>query len=289
MKTIRIGGVPEHFNIPWHNAIDRGWFSDEGINLQWTDQPGGTGAMNKALREGELDMALVLTEGIVADIIKGNPSAILQMYVKSPLIWGIHVLHEALFNRTEDLKGQRFCISRNGSGSHIMAYVNARNMGWDVKTDLQFETTGNFDGAVEAMKANKSDAILWEKFTTKPYVDKGILKCIGECITPWPCFMLVARNEFIEEESESIKTVMRIINQSSVDFMNDDKAVEVVSERHDLSLGDAFTWFYQTEWCDHNYISGRMLENVMQTLKAVGVIDEIVQADKLISPLTILS
>ena len=34
---------------------------------------------------------LFLTEGIIKDIIAGNPSKIVQTFVQSPLIWGIHV------------------------------------------------------------------------------------------------------------------------------------------------------------------------------------------------------
>jgi hypothetical protein len=43
------------------------------------------------LRDGETDIAVILTEGIVKDIVAGNQSKIVQVYVQSPLIWGIHV------------------------------------------------------------------------------------------------------------------------------------------------------------------------------------------------------
>ncbi|MEP3090154.1 MAG: ABC transporter substrate-binding protein, partial [Nonlabens ulvanivorans] len=42
MTTIKIGGVPEHFNLPWHFAIEDGAFEKEGIDLQWQDVPEGT-------------------------------------------------------------------------------------------------------------------------------------------------------------------------------------------------------------------------------------------------------
>jgi hypothetical protein len=41
------------------------------------------------LRDGETDIAVILTEGIVKDIA-GNQVKV-QVYVESPLIWGIHV------------------------------------------------------------------------------------------------------------------------------------------------------------------------------------------------------
>ena len=81
-----IGGVPEHFNLPWYLALEQGLFQQQNVNLTWTDYPGGTGAMAKDLRAGTLDIAVLLTEGIVADIAKGNESKIVQVYVESPLI-----------------------------------------------------------------------------------------------------------------------------------------------------------------------------------------------------------
>ena len=34
---IRIGGVPEHYNLPIHLAKEAGAFSKRGIDLEWTD------------------------------------------------------------------------------------------------------------------------------------------------------------------------------------------------------------------------------------------------------------
>jgi hypothetical protein len=50
MLTVRVGGVPEHFNLAWHLAIESGMFTSKGIQIDWVDVPGGTGAMCKALR-----------------------------------------------------------------------------------------------------------------------------------------------------------------------------------------------------------------------------------------------
>jgi hypothetical protein len=43
----------------------------------------------KCYDSGETDIAIILTEGIVKDIVAGNDSKIVQVYVESPLIWGI--------------------------------------------------------------------------------------------------------------------------------------------------------------------------------------------------------
>ena len=149
MKNYRIGGVPEHFNLPWYLTLRDKEYTKEGINLRWNDYPGGTGQMCKALREKEIDMAVILTEGIVRDIAKGNECKIVQVFVKSPLVWGIHVAANSNYSEIEDLKGTKAAISRFGSGSHLMAYVNAEKNGWDTKKDLDFTVVKNLEGAIE--------------------------------------------------------------------------------------------------------------------------------------------
>ena len=61
MKNLIIGGVPEHFNLPWYLTLRDKEYHAKDINLRWRDFPGGTGRMCKALRNGEIDLAVILT------------------------------------------------------------------------------------------------------------------------------------------------------------------------------------------------------------------------------------
>ncbi|MEC8830784.1 MAG: ABC transporter substrate-binding protein, partial [Bacteroidota bacterium] len=189
MKTVKIIGVPEHFNLPWHLAMEDNAFEDRGIQLEWTDIPEGTGKMTQMLQDGEADLAIILTEGIIKSISQGNPAKIVQVYVSSPLLWGIHVDGKSNRNSISELKEDPIAISRMGSGSHLMAYINAQNQGWDTEK-LQFEIINNLDGAVENLTSGSNAYFMWEHFTTKPLVDKGIFKRVGDCPTPWPCFVV---------------------------------------------------------------------------------------------------
>lgn len=273
MKTVKIGGVPEHFNLAWYLTLKNGEYKEEGINLRWEDYPGGTGAMSEALRTGEIDMAVILTEGIIKDIAEGNPSKIVQVFVETPLIWGIHVATDSEFKTVEDLKGQRCAISRYGSGSHLMAYINAENHGWDLQKDLKFEVVQDIEGAVKALSNGTADYFMWEKFMTKPIVDSGIFRRIANCPTPWPCFVIAVRDEFLKANGITVKTILEIINNTTIDFKEIPSIDRMIANRYELQLEDVQEWLTLTEWSQGN-LDEATVKKVQQKLMKLDILSE---------------
>ena len=271
MKNIKIGGVPEHFNLPWYLTLRDKSYPKENINLRWHDYYGGTGQMCKALRDKEIDMAVILTEGIIRDIINGNDCKIVQIYTKSPLIWGIHVANNSPYKKITDLKGKKAAISRYGSGSHLMAYVNAENNNWDTKKDLDFEVIKNLEGAVLGLPNGIGDYFMWEKFTTKPYVDNGTFRAIDYCPTPWPCFVIAVRNEVIENDPEAIQTILDIINRTTEEFKMIPSITQMISNRYDQKIEDVEEWLGLTEWSQEN-IDKQTIERIQNKLIDLDII-----------------
>ena len=111
-KKIRVGGVPEHFNLPWHLAIENELFKKEGVEVEWHTFKGGTGQMTKALRNDEIDVCILLTEGIVADIINGNPSKIISKYLTTPLIWGVYTGANNSVNHYGEIYKERYELKK---------------------------------------------------------------------------------------------------------------------------------------------------------------------------------
>ncbi|MEC3908158.1 substrate-binding domain-containing protein [Tamlana sp. 2201CG12-4] len=281
MKKVNIGGVPEHFNLAWYLTLKNGEYKEKNINLRWHDYFGGTGAMCKALRSGDIDIAIILTEGIIKDIIAGNPSKIVQTYVQTPLIWGIHVAHDSPYKTVEDLKGTKAAISRYGSGSHLMAYINAENHNWNLKKDLDFEVIKNLDGAVKGLTDGVADYFLWEKFTTKPLVDNHTFRRIGNCPSPWPCFVIAVREEFINTNKADLKTILDIINNTSREFKSIPSIDKTIANRYEQQLDDVREWLSITEW-SQKLIDEQTVMHVQKELFALKIIPEIVDYNELI-------
>lgn len=284
MTTVKIGGVPEHFNLAWYLTLKNGSYKKKGINLRWHDYYGGTGAMCKALRNGDIDIAVILTEGIIKDIIDGNPSKIVQTFVQSPLIWGIHVAAHSDFKVVNDLKGKRAAISRYGSGSHLMAYINAEKNNWNLDKDLKFEVIENLDGAISGLTNDEADYFLWEKFTTKPIVDNGIFNRIGTCPTPWPCFVIAASDNFIENSKDDLKIILKIINKATKGFKDIAGIDKIIAERYDQKLEDVQEWLFLTEW-SQSIINSDVVAEIQKQLLTLNIISKIEDFKNLVKTL----
>ena len=281
MKKVKIIGVPEHFNLPWHLAIEEGAFEERGIDLQWTDIPEGTGRMCQMLENRETDLAIILTEGLVKSISEGNPAKIVQEYIASPLLWGIHVGAKSEYRSIPELKNTKAAISRFGSGSHLMAYVNAQNEGWNTGK-LQFEVIDNLDGAVEALTNGNADYFMWEHFTTKPLVDKGIFRRLGDCPTPWPCFVIAATDKFLKGNSSVLKHILEVINLYTAEFKQIPSIDRTLANRYEQQLEDIQEWLSLTRW-SQSQIDSQTLEKVQDTLIDLKLIDKKLDYDRIIT------
>ena len=272
MKKVHIIGVPEHFNLPWHLAIEEGAFEERGIDLQWTDIPEGTGRMCQMLENEETDLAIILTEGLVKSITEGNPAKIVQEYIASPLLWGIHVGAKSKYRPIPELKTTKAAISRFGSGSHLMAYVNAQNEGWNIEK-LQFEVINNLDSAVEALTQGTADYFMWEHFTTKPLVDNGTFRRLGDCPTPWPCFVIAATDKFLKENSSVLEHILEVINLYTTEFKQIPSIDRTLANRYEQQLEDIQEWLSLTRW-SQSQIDSQTLEKVQDTLIDLKLIDK---------------
>jgi ABC-type nitrate/sulfonate/bicarbonate transport system substrate-binding protein len=278
--SLTVGGVPEHFNLPWHMGIESGAFSAAGLEVNYVDYPGGTGAMTQALRASELDVAVVLTEGCVADILNGNPSRIVKTYVQSPLVWGIHVAGDSALDRIEQIEGKRIAISRFGSGSHLMAIVDAAERGWSTD-DMNFVVVRNLEGARTALAEGSADVFFWERFTTSPFVSNGEFRRLGVRETPWPAFVICVREDVLESETEAVSKMLAVINRQCRQLMSCSNAVETIAERYGLQRDQVEQWFGMTRWDTEGALPERGLQAAIAYLNRLKITksDDAVAAD----------
>ena len=268
-NQIKIGGVTEHFNLPWNLAVEQNKFAEHGVNLQWEFFPGGTGVMTAALKNGELDLAILLTEGFISAASDGLQAKIVKEYITSPLGWGIFTGAKSRFYSIYNRLPKKYAVSKLGSGSHLMAMIHAEQRGEKIRPEDLIEVR-SMNGAAESLSKNETQIFYWEKYTTKPFVETGIMRMIGEFSAPWSSFLIVASDTALSKKERSIQQVLNIINDTSAAFTQSNDSVNVLMERFNMSHEDAITWLPATVWSSDFSIRVSGLENAKNALLKVG-------------------
>jgi ABC-type nitrate/sulfonate/bicarbonate transport system substrate-binding protein len=171
-----------------------------------------------------------------------------------------------------DLENTKVAISRYGSGSQLMAYVNANNQNWDTKK-LEFEIVNTIEGAVEALTNGTANYFMWEHFMTKPLVDKGIFRRVGDCPTPWPCFVIAVREEVLQNQSNTISKILEIINKKTKEFKEIPNIDKNLASKYHQQIEDIQEWLRLTEW-SQKPLSEKMFDKIQNQLFELKIIDK---------------
>lgn len=247
IEPLKIGGVPEHFNLPWQLALERNLFQDQHIDLEWSFFAGGTGAMTKALNRGDLDMAILLTEGYFSALKENLQALIVKVYIETPLVWGIYTgAHSGITHPFTNRQGKT-AISRFGSGSHLMSIIDAAQHGVSLAPD-SFCEVNSLHGAIDALSNGDAGYFYWEKFMTKPYLQEGLVRLIGDFKAPWSGFLVVAGKEALQNKSDEIYRVLEIMNELCAGFKQESATPIELKRRFEMTERDVAEWLNGTTW-----------------------------------------
>lgn len=270
---LRIGGVPEHFNLPWQLALESGAFRAAGVNVDFVECPGGTGQMTAAMRDGELDAALVLTEGAIADALNHDRNRLCGVWVASPLVWGIHVARSSAVRRIGEMRGKRIAISRYGSGSHLIPIVDAAARGWDTD-DMRFVVIDDLDGARRALANGNADVFFWERHMTQPLVDAGEFRRLGVREVPWPAFVLSARRDVLSRRADALREALSVAQREAGNFRRRASTPALIAATFDIRLPDVTRWLAHVRWAGGTRPPVAALRRASDALLAQGVVSE---------------
>lgn len=254
---LKIGYVPEHFSTPLHFAQKH-----FGLDAELIPFPSGTGHMVTAIRAGEIDVAIGLTEGWIAGLGKTEATTaddggyrLVGTYVETPLCWAISTgKSRPDISSVDSLKRSKIGVSRIGSGSYVMGFVLADRENWLLPTTSggaaapysEFVVLDTFEKLRSAVNDGTADFFMWEHFTSKRYYDNGEIRRVGEIYTPWSSWKIVASTKLVSSDEKldgRVEDLLEKLNEGIKHFNeNQDEAVEYISTALDYSEEDAREW-----------------------------------------------
>ncbi|KAK2593711.1 hypothetical protein QQS21_008576 [Conoideocrella luteorostrata] len=280
-QALRIGYVPEHFSTPLYFAKKH-----YGLNAILIPFPSGTGHMITAIRAGEIDVGIGLTEGWVAglgkDGIEGDGGyRLVGTYVETPLCWAISTgANRSEITSVPSLKGGKIGVSRIGSGSYVMGFVLADQQGW-LADKTNFSDTvvlQNFENLRNAVNSGEADFFMWEHFTTKKFYDSGEIRRVGEIYTPWSSWKIVASTGLAHgsELDGRVKTLFEKLDAGVRHFNeNKDEAVRYISTELGYTEPDAREWLKTVKFAAKTEgVKDEVVKNCVDVLRKAGVLME---------------
>ncbi|KAK0716115.1 hypothetical protein B0H67DRAFT_601465 [Lasiosphaeris hirsuta] len=288
MAPLRVGFVPEHFSTPIHFAQ-----AHFGLDATLIPFPSGTGHMITALRAGEIDVGIGLTEGWVAGLGKGDARPefgdggyrLVGTYVETPLCWAISTgAKRAEIMSVDSLKGGKIGVSRIGSGSYVMGYVLADEHNWLVPTAgagtahesappySDFVVLNTFANLRDAVNSGAADFFMWEHFTSKKYYDSGEIRRVGEIYTPWSSWKIVAATGLVGDPR--VDELLAKLDQGIAYFNeNQEEAVKYISTVLDYSEEDAREWLKTVRFPEKTAgVDPKVVESTVEILVKAGVL-----------------
>ena len=167
-----------------------------------------------------------------------------------------------------------------------MSFVLADQRGWlgPSSSNDPFEVVpiGDFAALRKAVNEGKADFFMWEHFTTRNFWENGEVKYVGDIETPWPSWVIAARNT----ATSSMPEVMEKINKGIEHFkQHPEEAIEYITSTMHYSKADAEEWMKTVRFPDDvQGVPHSMVRNTIDILQKAGVLK-----DKSVGPESMIS
>eukprot|EP00981_Chlorochromonas_danica_P008068 scaffold1962_cov180-Ochromonas_danica.AAC.3 len=287
LKKIRLACVPEQVNIPLALAVERGLLSHVGIDLEVQYVPEGTGKMIDMLLKNETDLALTVTDALIAANRQGKAVQMAGVFVTSPLVWAaaatgttpsISRTLPAFLSQHTPLK---VGISRPGSGSHTMGSYLAQQYHLDPKHGLSFHVAHTFQGLRDGVNKGDFDLFLWETFTTQPYFTTEEVVRVGEVAAPWPAFSFATASgrdqEIFHDQLFPVIQQACSLFKAPLPEQQEEESVRLIVDRMGHTEENARRWLKKVQYNPDSAMSidHHRVKAAVQTLQEVGLFPEV--------------
>lgn len=156
--TLAVGGKNLFYYLPLTIAERKGYFKDEGLEVQFVDFPGGAKAL-QAMVGGSADVVSGAYEHTINMQARGQPIVAIVLQGRyNGIVFAVSKSKAAQYKSPKDMKGWKIGVTAPGSSTH-MAVSNLLVKNGLKPDDISAIGVGASAGAVAAMKRGSIDAI----------------------------------------------------------------------------------------------------------------------------------
>ncbi|MGE0310926.1 MAG: ABC transporter substrate-binding protein [Lautropia sp.] len=155
---LAVGGKAALYYLPLSIAEQRGYFRDEGLELEIVDFAGGSKALQAVVGGSAAVVSGAYEHTINLQARKQYFTAFVVQGRAPQISIGVAKAKAGSFKSAADLKGMKIGVSAPGSSTHLMATFFMAKAGLK-PTDAAFIGVGTGQGAIAAVRSGQIDAI----------------------------------------------------------------------------------------------------------------------------------
>lgn len=272
--------------LPWAVANEKGFFADEGIEIEQIIAGMGGGTTLRNVLASNMPYGEVATSAAVTAINRGIDLVIVNTASNHIGEIALVANPKSDIRTIDDLDGKKVGYTNPKSTTELMIRLVLKEAGKVGK--VQPVSTGGFGAGLTALDTMAIDAApLIDPILTLEPDRYRVIFPYSKYIPRMTWLVGVAKRDFAEENPEMVRKLIRI-RRRAVDFIyeNREEAMKVYAKVWERKLDDVKTYFpkyftYDGEWSRGGFARGA-LETYSEGLQLVGHVDEPVDWKRII-------
>jgi len=219
-QKITIGEVTRSiFYAPQYVALTKGFFADEGLEVELTTTPGGDRTMT-ALLSGNIDIALVGSETSIYVYAQGSENPVINFAQLTQTDGTFLVSREPIENFSwEMLRGVTFLGQRKGGMPQMAGEFTLKKHDIDPHKDMELLQNIDFANIPAAFASGIGDFVQLFEPQATVFEQEGRGKVVASFGTesgrlPYTVFM--ARQSYIEQNKELIQKFTNAVHRAQI-------------------------------------------------------------------------
>jgi NitT/TauT family transport system substrate-binding protein len=215
VQNIRIGEVTRSiFYAPQYVALEKGFFEEEGLNVELTTTAGGDKTMT-ALLSDSIDVALVGSETSIYVYAQGSNDPVINFAALTQTDGTFLVSREKIDNFSwEQLKGATFLGQRKGGMPQMVGEFVLKKHGIDPHQDLDLIQNVDFANIAPAFASGTGEFVQLFEPTASVFEQEGkgyIVASFGEESGNLPYTTFMTKESTIKDKKETVEKFTKAI------------------------------------------------------------------------------
>lgn len=232
------------FYAPMYVSIEKGYFEDNGIDIELLLTPGAD-KVTAAVLSGDADIGFCGSEATIY-VYKNGEKDYLKTFAQLTQKDGAFIVSRKKYDNftLDDLKGKTVIGGRAGGMPEMVFEWALKENGINPKTDLEIDTSVAFPAMSGAFISGNSDFVTLFEPNATEVEQQGfgyVLESVGSLGGNVPYTSFSARKSYIKKNQETIKNFTKAI-QKGLDYVatHSDKEVAetILNQFPDTSLND---------------------------------------------------